>query len=416
MLQRLERAGPFCVAVLLVATFVYVYQTTGMAVLGQSRIDAPPPRIAVTIFPTQAPAVPKAVAVAVAASTKPQPAQELPIPTQPPPPPTPQPQTPTQPASQTQVAQAHTLALPESAHLQGMRHQQQSWNNCGPATLSMLLSYFGDASTQRDIAQVIKPYNDDKNVSPEELVAFAQSAGYKARIVIGGDIALIKTFVASNLPVIVETWFIPDPNDEMGHYQLLVGYDGDTLRFFDSYHGPNVTHSVDEFDPLWKVFNRLFVVAWRDGEDALVQNILGPRWDETTMTRRALAVAEADLRANPKDKFAWFNAGTNWQRLGDGARAVEAYTKARALKLPWRMLWYQFGIYEAHFAQGNYATVVKLANETLRVTKGLEESYFWRGKAQAALGNIRAARQDFVQALQYRQNFADAQAALEALP
>jgi len=308
------------------------------------------------------------------------------------------------------------VSLPPSARLEGIRHQQQSWNNCGPATLSMMLSYFGQNDTQQMIAKQIKPFKDDKNTSPEELVSYATSVGYRARMIQGGDVNLIKSLVANNFPVIVETWFVPEPDDEMGHYQLLVGYDDDVLRFFDSYHGPNVKHTVEEFDPLWKVFNRLAIVMWPEAQDAQMQALLGARWDEQAMLQGALATARAETAANPQDKFAQFNIGTNLLKLGDVAGAVEAYQNARVMKLPWRMLWYQFGVYEANFAQGNYENLVKITSETLKVKAGLEESYFWRARAQAALGKASAARQDLQQALQYRENYAEAQAVLESLP
>lgn len=324
-------------------------------------------------------------------------------------------------AEQTQAqpqapAAPEPTALPIAAQLEGIRHQQQSWNNCGPATLSMMLSYFGQDYNQKVIAKDIKPFKDDKNTSPEELISFADSIGYRSRIIQGGDINMLKALIANNFPVIVETWFIPEPDDEMGHYQLLVGYDGDVLRFFDSYHGPNIKHPTEEFDGLWRVFNRLAVVVWPPEQDEQMKAILGPRWEDTSMYQGALATAQAEAAANPQDKFAWFNIGTSLLKLGDGAGAVQAYQTARELKLPWRMLWYQFGPYEANYNQGNYDNLVKITSETLKVKAGLEESYYWRGMARAALGDNNAARQDFQQALQYRENYAQAQAALDSLP
>ena len=137
----------------------------------------------------------------------------------------------------TLVPEVREEALPVSAQLGRIRHQQQTWNNCGPATLSMLMSYFNYMDTQQVIGAAIKPYKDDKNVGPDELLSYAQSAGLKARIIVGGDIDMLKRLVAHDFPVIVESWFIPEPGDEMGHYQLVVGYEGETLSFFDSYHG-----------------------------------------------------------------------------------------------------------------------------------------------------------------------------------
>jgi hypothetical protein len=407
MLQRLGRMGTFIAALIFVMGLVWYVNTTTQA-KQTPRVVPARPNIAVTFL-------------ASSPTPKPRPTRARPQPQ-----PTPVPFVATlQPVATAKVEAAPVPAspsspsLPTSAQLDGMRHQQQTWNNCGPATLSMLLSYFGHPDTQQDIARVIKPFNDDKNVGSDELLRYATAAGYRARVVVGGNTNQLKALVASGLPVIVETWFIPEPNDEMGHYQLLVGYDGvngDTLRFFDSYHGPNVQHSVAEFDPLWRVFNRLFIVAWQEEQEEQVKAILGAQWDETEMLKQALATAQAEAEADPQDKFAWFNIGTNALKLGDAAGAVEAYKTADALKLPWRMLWYQFGLYEAHFAQGNYAEVIKLANRTLKVQRGLEESYYWRGKAYAAQGRTQSARQDFQRALENNSGYVAAQEALAALP
>ena len=202
----------------------------------------------------------------------------------------------------------------------------------------MLMSYFNYTDTQQVIGAAIKPYKDDKNVGPDELLSYAQSAGLKARIIVGGDIDMLKRLVAHDFPVIVESWFIPEPGDEMGHYQLVVGYEGDTLSFFDSYHGPNIQHSVAEFDGLWRVFNRLALVVWRADQEEQMRGLLGERWDETRMNALALVDAQREVQANPRDKFAWFNIGSTLLRQGDSAGATQAYDSAIALNLPWRMM------------------------------------------------------------------------------
>jgi tetratricopeptide (TPR) repeat protein len=299
--------------------------------------------------------------------------------------------------------------------LTGMRHERQTWNNCGPATLAMQLSYFGRTETQREAAAFLKPDPDDKNVSPDELVAYAQSLGFDARAIVGGDIDMLRTLVTNGFPVIVETWFIPKPNDEMGHYQLIVGYDGDTFIFYDSYEGPNLRETVEHFDPLWKVFNRTAILVWSPEQAPLVQAILGDRFDDGAMYERALAMARAEAAADAQDKFAWFNAGTNLLVLGNSAEAAKAFDTARSLKLPWRMMWYQFGPYAAYFDQQRYDDVIKLATATLRPVKNLEESLYWRGRAYASLGRAAHARGDFAQALMYNPNFTVAREALNGI-
>ncbi|MEZ4712257.1 MAG: hypothetical protein R3A44_34025 [Caldilineaceae bacterium] len=44
----------------------------------------------------------------------------------------------------------HQTAAP-AVELTGFNHQWQTWNNCGPATLAMNLSYFGSPLNQADI-------------------------------------------------------------------------------------------------------------------------------------------------------------------------------------------------------------------------------------------------------------------------
>ena len=279
----------------------------------------------------------------------------------------------------------------------------------------MLLSRFGRTETQREAAKFLKPDKEDKNVSPDELVAYAQSLGYEAQAVVGGDLNLLRTLVTNGMPVIVESWFIPEPNDEMGHYQLVVGYDDTSLIFYDSYEGPDLREKITDFEPLWKVFNNMAVIVWRPEQRPFVMEMIGDLSDAAKMHERALAKAQSDIAANPQDKFAWFNAGSSLHALGRDAEAVQAYDTAFALQLPWRMMWYQFGPYGAYYAAGRHEHVIDLANATLKRVKNLEESYYWRGRSQAALGNANAARADFQQALVFNPNFAPAQAALNAL-
>lgn len=304
--------------------------------------------------------------------------------------------------------------LPSTAELNGLRFQQQTFNNCGPASLSMVLSYFGRAETQQDIAAVIKPYNEDKNVTAEELIAYAQSIGYNARVIEGGDINLLKAFVANGLPVIAERWLPETSDGPIGHFQVVMGYDQSQIHFFDSLQGQNIKEGFASFDEGWQVFNRHFIAFWPASKESTVKTLLGARWDEKVMLQKALATAQAEAKSNPDDKFAWFNVGTNQIKLGNASAAVEAYDKAEALQLPARMLWYQFGIYEANLAIGNYEAVIALTTDTINTT-GLEENHYWRGLAYSAMGNQTAARRDFTRALQYNENYQPAQDALQQL-
>ncbi len=375
------------------------------------------PPSAIPIEPTT-PATPDSTAAAtdVPATPMRQPTATAPPPATPTPPPTVEP-IPT-PANE----------LPVRASLPPLTHTHQTWNNCGPATLVMALSVFHRPETQADAAAFLKPDPEDKNVSPHEMTAYVRSLGLGASLRVDGNLTRLKQLIAAGFPVLVETWFIPEPGDEMGHYRLLSGYDDDTGYFTtqDSYNGPNVQVSYAELDELWRTFNRVYLVVYPlEREDELAA-ILGPDLDDYTMYTQALATAQAEL-ANPPEScvaykepsewsaFAWFNIGSNLLSLGRHEEAAAAYDQARLVGLPWRMLWYQFGPYEAYYRVGRYDEVVNLANAILNVTANLEESYYWRGMARLAQGQTEQAKEDFHTALQYNQHFAPAAQALQGL-
>ncbi len=308
-------------------------------------------------------------------------------------------------------------ALPPRLLLPPPRHEYQTWNNCGPATLSMALRLLGRNQSQAIIARALKPDPDDKNVSPPEIAAYARNEGFDAEAYVNGDLDRLKRLLAMNAAVIVETWFEPKPNDGMGHYRLLLGYDDETaqLIFHDSYNGPLTRLRYSEFDAVWRVFNRTYIVLTRPEQREHLLAVLGPEADEATMYAGALARAQAEAAARPNDAFAWFNIGSSMVGLGNFADAATAYDRARQLGLPWRMLWYQFGPFQAYEAVGRWQDILDLAAYNLRTAANLEESHYFRGRALLALGQLAQARQAFQTALRYNAHFAPAAEALARL-
>jgi tetratricopeptide (TPR) repeat protein len=310
-----------------------------------------------------------------------------------------------------------TLPAPRPATvlLENDCHEPQGWNNCGPATVAMALRFYGWTEDQYVVAAATKPDRDDKNVSPEEMVDYALSLEHTFAIMgYATDVELLKELLGAGYPAIVETWFIPEPDDEMGHYRLLTGYDDTTQAFVaqDSYLGANQRLPYDELESMWKVFNRVFVVICpsRRANELLV--LLGHRVAPERMYVDALALALAEIEADPDDRYAWFNAGTNYLALGQSERAAAAYDQARLLKLPWRLLWYQFGPFEAYLRVGRYQEVIALADANLRTSNNLEESYYYRALARRALGDEEGAKADLEAALRYNALYEPAQEAL----
>lgn len=307
--------------------------------------------------------------------------------------------------------------LQSAAQLDGVIHEAQRFNNCGPTTLRMYFSFFGyRQDTQVQIANILKPNKDDRNVSPDELVKYARQKGFRADARVNGDLEKIKMFVSNGLPLMIEEGYDPARAQQgwMGHYLLITGYDANGVIAQDSYNGPNQRVTWQALDEHWRHFNRAYIVVYTDAYAEIVDALIGEDRDDATMFAFAAQRAQDEWNANPADAFAAFNLGSSLVGLGEYEAAAQAFDEARRLKLPWRMLWYQFGPYEAYLQVGRYDEVIALANATLKPTGDLEESYYYKGLALRKSGRIDEARAAFETALKYNANYQAARRALDA--
>jgi tetratricopeptide (TPR) repeat protein len=299
--------------------------------------------------------------------------------------------------------------------LTGAKQEYQLWNNCGPATLSMNLGFHGWQGSQVDAAKFLKPDQEDKNVSPYQMVEYARSVGFNALERVNGTPELVKALLRAGVPVVIEKGF--EPEDDlgwMGHYELIVGFNDLEQEFIamDSYLGPYQSVRYDQFYKYWRQFDRTYLVIYPDDKAAQVTAILGDQLDTATMWAGSLATAQQEAAANPNDPFAWFNVGTSYVALQDWPNAAVAYDRARQLGLPWRMTWYQFGWFDAYLRTGRYEDVLALADATIKIAPNIEEMFYYKGLALKALGNHDAARSQFELALKYNPNFEPARQAL----
>jgi hypothetical protein len=299
--------------------------------------------------------------------------------------------------------------------LTGLIHQWQTWNNCGPATVTTQMSYFGRSENQVDAAHFLRPNPDDKNVSPHELTAYARSIGMGAVMRQGGSLEKLKLLLSNDFPILVETWLVHD-GDGLGHYRLLTGFDDEARQFdtYDSLNGANYKVPFDQFDLDWRVFNRLYILLYPPERAELVASLLRNDIDEAAVYERLVAEAQLEIEANPGDAVTFFNQGEALTRLGCYQDAVVAFDQAQNLGLHWRRLWYQFSPFEAYYAVGRYQDVLDLANATITSTGGQEEAYYYQGLALQAMGRA-GAEAAFKAAIAYNPNFAPAQEAMQSL-
>jgi tetratricopeptide (TPR) repeat protein len=330
---------------------------------------------------------------------------------------------PTATIAPTATPQPSPTAIPVKVELPAPLWEIQGANNCGPATLALYLRYYGWEGNQDNIAQVVKPIVEDRNVNPEELVYFVRThAGWlNSEFRVGGDLQLLKQLIAAGFPVMIEESFFFDtpywPNDDLwaAHYLLLTGYDDSAQTFTgqDSFHGPNQVISSATLDSYWQIFNRVYLLVYPPAQEGVLKAILGDNWDPDLNRQHALEVSQAETQSKPSNAFTWFNLGSNlvyFERYGE---AASAYDTARNLGLPQRMLRYQFGPFFAYFHAAMTTELLAVTEYALQRTPNSEEALLWHGWALYRMGKKTEAVADWQKALEYHPGYQDAQYALD---
>ncbi|MDY6868089.1 MAG: C39 family peptidase [Chloroflexota bacterium] len=308
--------------------------------------------------------------------------------------------------------------IPDEVRLEGVVYESQDFNNCGPANLSMALSYWGWDGDQYDTASWLKPNDRDRNVMPYEMVDFVETqTEFNVILRYGGDLELIKRFIAAGYPVLIEKGLEVADVGWMGHYSVITGYDDGISQFIiqDSYisNGENLLYSYPKTKNYWEEFNNVYLVIYPSDREDEITSILGPQYDQAYNLEYTAQKALERTDAIPvRDLFfAWYNYGDILVDLQDYYGAAQAFTNAYNVLYEeyegfnpfWRITWYRTEPYFAYYHSGRYQDVIDLANATLSNSfePAIEETFVWRGRAKVALGDREGAIEDFRTALEW---------------
>jgi len=309
----------------------------------------------------------------------------------------------------------------ESALVDNSYHVYQTFNNCGPATLSMLLNWYAVKVSQDELGDQMRPYqvasgdNDDKTIFTYEFVDWAERYGLEAVERKNGDIELLKRFTTNGIPVVVKTWL--HPGEDIGHFRIVRGFDEGSKVIIqdDSYEGPNKKISYFDFLEMWQPFNYDYIIVYRKGSEEKVKAILGEEWDEQISWQNTLKRATKENELDPNNIYPNFNISVASYHLGDFEKSTKAFAEVET-RLPRRMLWYQLEPILAYQKLGNYDRVFEIIQRILDGgNRAFSELYMIRGEIYLEKGERDKARQEFELALLYNKNLKSAQDALESL-
>lgn len=314
-----------------------------------------------------------------------------------------------------------TNELPTQKLLTNNYHTFQTFNNCGPASLSMTLSYFGINESQQTLGQALRPYqvasgdNDDKSTTLPEMAEKARDYGLVAYHRPAGTTELVKRFILEDIPVITRTW--TKPNEDIGHYRVVKGYDDLQGQFIqdDSLQGKNLRYSYSDFNILWEKFNYEYLVLVPEEKQQIAEYILGENTNPKNAWSKAVQMSREKLAQNPSDVTSRFNLSVALFNIGDYQGTAAEFEKVEN-QLPFRALWYQTEPIEAYYLLKNYNRVFEITDKILNNgNRAYSEAYILRGDVYRDQGNISAARSEYEKAVLYNKNLKIAQERLSSV-
>lgn len=307
--------------------------------------------------------------------------------------------------------------------LSGLTQIWQLYNRCSASALTMLLSYFNTGVTREQSIRWLNPDPSDVSVRLEEMVPFIEQQGLQAVIRTGGTFETLKALVSAGFPVLVENTYYHEGQtwqNWMSHNRVIMGYDSNYLYTYDSLLGSGANGegrpiAYQDFDELWRHFNRVYLVAYRPGDEVLLQRALGEHWDATYNHQFTLSQAQADF-SRLNDSFSLFNIGAAQAALNQMDEAASTFDLVRQQGLPWRFFWYRFDIFDTYLTLGRYNDVLALSREVFNSTDGVDEMYYYIARAYDGLGEYERAATNYNFLIERTDGrYPEAQTALAAL-
>lgn len=134
---------------------------------------------------------------------------------------------------------------------------------CGPASLKIVLDYYGTGKSERELAEMTGT-NVDIGTDDKSIARVAESLGFKVVIKNESSFSDIEEWLVKGIPVIVN-WFTkgrPDyPNSEVaeGHYSVVVGLDDENIYLQDPETGGLREIKRNDFMKVWFDFSGEYI-------------------------------------------------------------------------------------------------------------------------------------------------------------
>jgi hypothetical protein len=152
-----------------------------------------------------------------------------------------------------------------------MNYQAQTLNNCGPASIAILLGYYDHWITQLTVNEHVPP-----GASPCQIANYFFRYDLRARPYWSprSDVTPIRLLLANGIPVIANQ--LLEENSRIGHYRVIKGYDDASGVFITDdplqRKGPDDRLTYEAFDRLSNP--GAFVPVYLPRKDSLVRSLM----------------------------------------------------------------------------------------------------------------------------------------------
>ena len=119
---------------------------------------------------------------------------------------------------------------------------------CGPASLKMVLDYYGVSVSEQELARLAGS-SKEKGTSVSGLIKAAKRLGFDAFVKKNSSLDDLRHFTEKKIPVIVD-WFFEDD----GHYSVVADIDKNNITLID----PSLKRGIRKFS------NEKFLRIWFD--------------------------------------------------------------------------------------------------------------------------------------------------------
>lgn len=166
-------------------------------------------------------------------------------------------------------------STPPGYVLSGMPLVRQSYNACGPASLTQVLRYYGLNADMGAVSRLTRP-SETSYMTAQAIVDFAPRVGMEARLYAGGSLNTVRAAIRSGVPVIALQTYVSPRGQAIAHWRVVVGYNDAARQTYlmDPLLG-YVAMGYDDFARVWADHHGQFALLYPPRLSATVKRVIG---------------------------------------------------------------------------------------------------------------------------------------------